>query len=106
MSDLADLISAAEAALDAAEESDPGEFLSYLDSYLELLEQADLEALAVAKEGLEKLLSLHKELGIKAELVKADVGAQLAELGPKAKALKAYTNRLPSRINIAGTRKG
>ena len=63
-------------------------------------ERAELRA------AIEYLYEKHLEFAGRLTLVKRDVARQLGEIHQRGRALKAYIDRYPSRITVAGKRKG
>ena len=55
---------------------------------------------------IEGLYEKHLEFAGRLTLVKRDVARQLGEIHQRGRALKAYIDRYPSRITVAGKRKG
>lgn len=115
------LIRHAEEAL-AVPETDVDQVLGKLDRYLVEFEKWQ-ESLGgknpLAKDSLlspetqkklrtqiEKLSTLHQQVVTRAETNRQGVHRQIAEIRKRTQALKAYIDRYPSRITIAGKREG
>jgi hypothetical protein len=95
-------------------------FVASTENYLNELEmwQAEVKALSSAqedgtresdpriREALNRLGEIHQKLMQKADVAKDNVGSQMGDMHKKAQGLKKYIDILPSRITIAGKRKG
>ena len=64
------------------------------------------EEKAQLRAAIERLYERHLEFSGRVSLLKRDVARQLGEVHQRGRALKAYIDRYPSRITIAGKRKG
>lgn len=112
---LESLISLAEKVLECpVEERDS--FIEQVDSYLNALEswRTDIEEKMASqselppslRERVELLNSRHQELMRRADFERQALTAEMGEAKKKASALRAYVDRFPQRITIAGKRKG
>ena len=119
MDELQELLAELDRLLKPRDLDDPEGFLVEVNVYLERLEvwhqkigvkldAGDLsEALRDAMRPLViELSEKHDRLVLLAEAEKEKVGQQIGGVHKKAKGMKAYIDRYPSRISITGKRKG
>lgn len=120
-SGLSELIASAERALGVPSEQGVEGFLEHAASYLEsfekwqkgledsnplqseLLSSSEKEAF---REELLRLSALHEQLIDRAGGEKSELSSQMGEMHRKAAGLKRYVDNFPSRISIAGKRRG
>lgn len=94
---------------------DPTSTESFLSLVTEYLEDFDRWAAAMSATGapseplrgaLEQLSGLHQQVTERADLHREKIKWDLGETHRRAQGLKAYVDRFPSRITIAGKREG
>ena len=116
------LIAKADSLLTSVSDADTGEYLAKLDEYVEAFNKwqeknqtpqfaESFGALSEAakqelKELAEKLNTLHHKIIEMSSSIQDLVTAQLVDLHKREKVLKSYIDQYPSRITIAGKRKG
>lgn len=115
---LEDLLQLARQGLSLSPEDDGERFVEAVEGYLGKFEQWRLSWDEQAMESLptkEKdalraqlavLKELHQQLMSKIDLGKQGLLDQMSDFGKRAKALRSYIDHYPSRITIAGRRKG
>lgn len=117
-----ELITLAEQCLESSKENAVDEFVAKTGEYLDLLskwqeamnshnplvedESLSEEQRASFRQQIERLSELHQELLSKAGSTKEDIGSKMSEVHKRATGLRKYIDSAPSRITIAGKRKG
>ncbi len=120
--DVSNLVALAESALASAEQKVVDEFVVKTGEYLDALEkwQQAMNQCNPLLEGrelsdgerasfraqIEKLGDLHQRLLNDAGSTKDDVGTKMSDVHKRAAGLRKYIDSAPSRITIAGKRKG
>lgn len=85
----------------------------YLEQFGKWQDSVESDGLSVGddpdnplREALAQLLSHHEQVVARVEMLKGEVLDALTDVHKRGKALRSYVDRYPSRITIAGKRKG